>query len=300
MIETKTNTPKTKKISRLPRWLTPPVANRSTNILISSGIYWPMLALSGTITIALIAASLNMLYPDYHLYFIAIHMACGITGIGLTFLILKQVRRNLVIPLTHVRHWATRMHRGNLSANIPLPDQKNEFYALAKDINKLSASLYDLSHDMKEQVRQKTELSTQQSDSLAILYDVATSINQSNDLNDLLSRFLTTLKKLTHADGAAVRILGDDNQLHLIASTGINDSVINFEKLIPLDLCSCGKAFTSAIIHSQTTNECRDITGSPLCVKKDLKMIAIPMMYRNECLGVYNLFVKESEFITRI
>ena len=196
------------KTSRLPRWLKPPIAiksSKSRNILISSGIYWPMLTLSSTIAIALIAASLNMLFPVYHIYFIAIHMICGITGISLTFLILKQVRRNLVMPLTHVRHWATRMHNGSLSANIPLPDSKNEFYSLAVDINQLSTSLYDLSHDMKEQVRQQTELSTQQKDSLAILYDVATSINQSNDLNDLLSRFLTTLKKLTHSDGAAVR-----------------------------------------------------------------------------------------------
>jgi len=303
-MNTHLNTKQSKpKLSRLPRWLRPPLAKnskKSRNILISSGVYWPMLALSGTIAIALFSASLNMIYPEYNIYFIGIHMLCGVIGISLTFLILKQVRRNLVMPLTHVRHWATRMHNGNLSANIPLPDAKNEFYALAIDINKLSASLHDLSSNMKEQVRKQTERSTQQSDSLSILYDVATSINQSNDLNDLLSRFLTTLKKLTRADAAAVRILSDDNQLHLIASTGINDQVLNFEKQIPLDLCSCGKAFTEAKIQSQETSKCRIITGQKLCEKQDLKMIAVPMIYRNECLGIYNLYVRESEFIDRI
>jgi len=299
----KTKSLKRSKLLRRVKWVLTGSSNkasRSRNILMSSGIYWPMLALSATITIALLSASLNMLFPGYNKFVISVHMLCGVVGVGLTFLILNRVKKNLVFPLTQVRHWATRMRNGNLQANMALPKTKNEYYELAIDINNLSTALRDLSKDMEEQVRKQRKLSSQHSDSLAILYEVATCINQSTDLNSLLSSFLNTLQDLTHAEASAVRVISDDQQLHLIASSGLQDNAISFEKQVPLNICSCGVAFSEGRIRTQETNKCKDIAGSALCAKPDLTMIAVPMMHRNECLGIYNLYVRESEFIDRI
>ena len=151
---------------------------------------------------------------------------------GLLGLIFYRIKNHLLAPLTHLRNWALEMHSGNLSAR-PTSNYSGEFAALAKDINEFGDTLQGLSEDMQSQVNKQTRHLEQKTRSLEIIYDVAASINVSRDLEDLLTRFLHTLKDVVYARAALVRLVTDDGQMRLVSSIGLDDDLIAREQLIP-------------------------------------------------------------------
>ena len=114
-----------------------------------------------------------------------------------------------------------RMRGGNLTARLP-EEGPPEFLELADDINQLSDSLRTLTKDMQEQVETQTKKAQQKSTSLEVLYDVASSINSAHNLEELLTRFLHTMKGIVKAEAATVRMLTDQGQLKMVASIGLD------------------------------------------------------------------------------
>ena len=215
----------------------------------------------------------------------------SIIAIGslITFYILIQ--KNLLSPLSSLTSWANRLHEGDLSARIPVHGTQ-EFTELAKNINQLSDNLQSLTDDMHSQVEQQTQHIAQKTRSLEIIYDVAASINVSRDLNDLLTRFLHTLKDVVKARAAVVRLVDTDNQMRLIASTGLDDEVIAREQLMPASDCLCGSAYDKGTVQYQhDISKCDKIIGHSFFADDNVGMIAVPLQYRDQTLGVYNLFI---------
>jgi two-component system nitrate/nitrite sensor histidine kinase NarX len=130
---------------------------------------------------------------------------------------------------------------------------------------------------------------------------VSSSINQSNNLEDLLQRFLHTLTTVVKAEAATVRLLDKDNQMRLVASIGLSDEIIKLEDRLPAPDCLCGKALADATVMVNTdVKQCGLIVGSNFFESdEEIEMLAIPLQYRGKTLGVYNLFVhrKEHDFL---
>ena len=216
----------------------------------------------------------------------------------LIVVLLKQVRSNFLSPLNNLRRWSEEMLDDNHSARISIKS-KGEFTELFKGINVLSDRLETLTLDMQSQVRKQTKHIERKTHSLEIIYDVAASINNSRDLDDLLSRFLLTLKDVVHARAAVVRLLTDDDQMRLVASVGLDDDLMEKEQLIPSNDCLCGIAYKDGEVHFQdSVTQCDKIVGRSFFDDKqeDIGMIAVPLQYRGQTLGVYNLFVSNREF----
>ena len=220
------------------------------------------------------------------------------TSIILLVLLLKQVRYNFLTPLNSLRKWSEEMLEDNHSARISVKAQ-GEFTDLFKGINVLSNRLETLTLDMQSQVRKQTKHIERKTHSLEIIYDIAAGINNSRDLDDLLSRFLYTLKDVVHARAAIVRLLTDDNQMRLVASVGLDDDLMEKEQFIPSDECLCGMAYKDGKVHFQNNIQwCNKIIGRNFFDEdqSDIGMIAVPLQYRGNTLGVYNLFVSNREF----
>lgn len=216
-----------------------------------------------------------------------------ITSIGSLVAFYFMIQKNLLSPLSSLSNWANRLNAGDLTARIP-EHGTLEFSALAKNINQLSDNLQSLTNDMQSQVEQQTRHIAQKTHSLEIIYDVAASINVSRDLNDLLTRFLHTLKDVVKARAAVVRLVDSDNQMRLIASTGLSDEVIAREQLIPADTCLCGNAYDKGTVQYQhDVAKCDKIIGHEFFHDQNVGMIAVPLQYRDQMLGVYNLFVDQ-------
>lgn len=220
----------------------------------------------------------------------------GIIGLILITRLILQVQRNLLQPLTTLRNWAQNIREGNLSARLSRIGSK-DFDALVNDINALSDTLQTLSQDMQSQVRKQTEHIERKSHSLEIVYDVAASINISRDLEDLLTRFLHTLKDVVNARAAVVRLVTDDNQMRLVSSIGLDEDLMKREEVIPSDSCLCGNAYREGtVLFQKNISQCDKIIGRSFFDEENIGMIAVPLQYRDKTLGVYNLFVDNNDF----
>ncbi|MFN2308329.1 MAG: histidine kinase [Gammaproteobacteria bacterium] len=248
------------------------------------------LALFGLTTTLVLLGLLPWLIPHGTLAYTlqGLLLALGIVLIGGLY---HLVKNNLLQPLSLLRQWADHVGADELAARIAVPEQ-GDFQNLAADINKISDRLQGLTLDMEAQVRKQTEHIKHKTRSLEILYDVAASISSSRDLDDLLTRFLHTLKEVAHARAATVRLLTSDNRMRLVASIGLNDEVVSREQYMPSHQCLCGQAATGGIILSDdNVQKCDRLVGTAFFEGDDVKMIAVPLQYRGRTLGVYNLFV---------
>lgn len=249
------------------------------------------IALFGLTSVLLLLGILPWLIPPQEQLATLLHGV--LLGLGLLFLggLYYLVKQNLLQPLFLLRQWADHVGTGDLAARIPVPEQ-GDFQNLASDINSISDRLQGLSLDMEAQVHKQTEHIKHKTRSLEILYDVAASINSSRDLDDLLTRFLHTLKDVVHARAATVRLLTNDKRMRLVASVGLNDEVVAREQFMPSHQCLCGFAASEGVIRSDNNlHKCDALIGTPFFAEDEVEMMAVPLQYRGRTLGVYNLFV---------
>ena len=204
------------------------------------------------------------------------------------------IRTRLLQPIDTIQQWAHLLRTGQLEARMGSP-LAAEFTGLHEDIDQISQRLQLLTEDMDNQVRTQTQYIAQKTRSLEIIYDVAASINVSRDLDDLLTRFLHTLKEVVNARAAVVRLVTEDEQMRLVASTGLDDEVISREQLLPAATCLCGSAYNKGTVqYEPDIRKCDKIIGHSFFNDDNVGMIAVPLQYRDRTLGVYNLFVEKS------
>lgn len=281
---------------RVHAWLTPPGSGwrPKSRGLQASGLSLPLSLVAALLAVLAVTSFAPRLWPGSAGVWLPVQLALiALAGVALA-VVHARIRSRLLEPLMYLRHWASRMRGGNLAARIPLP-QRGEFGLLAADINDLSASLCALSRDLESRVRQATERLAQKTRSLEILYDVAATVHASSDLNDLLTRFLHTLKDVVDARAGMVRLLTDDGQLRLLASEGIAPDLVEQERLIPSARCLCGRVAVEGTLQCRTDlGACRKTLNRPVIAHdQGVEMIAVPMTYRGRTLGVYNLFVEQ-------
>ena len=122
-------------------------------------------------------------------------------------------------PLLRLCNWAEQMRGVNLEAQVRfLPD--SDFVELARDINMLGKMIRNLSRDTEIQLQKHTDHITRESRSLAILYDVASSINLSHDLNELFDRSLQSLCHNLNARAGIIRQFKGKNKKDIVAANG--------------------------------------------------------------------------------
>ena len=146
-----------------------------------------------------------------------------------------DIQTKLVTPLNKVIDWSEQMRKGNLSTRIAQEPEQG-YPALIRNINNLSDKVVRLSTKMQLEVQKQTEQSAQKTRALEVLYDAAASINISKNLEDLLLRFLPTLKEVLQAEAVTVRLANVDGQMRLIGSLGLDNTPENdeIETLLPV------------------------------------------------------------------
>jgi len=212
-------------------------------------------------------------------------------GLCLLGLLGALLWRDFLLPLAQLHEWAERMRAGDLDARLPVPRRK-EFAALAEDINSLALMLQQQSLATEQQLEAHTEHITQKNRDLAILYEVAASINEARSLDDVLARFLRSLRDVGSARAASVRLLDDNQNMLLAASLGIPEDIAEQERLLPAAHCTCGHAALGGeVIWQEAARRCTSIVELPLFSGENLITVAVPVHYRDQVLGAYSLFI---------
>lgn len=193
--------------------------------------------------------------------------------------------------------WARQLLEGDFSSRIPIRTSRCPSRGIREHINEIAADYESLARLQQKRLSQQARHIEQKKHYLSVLYDVASCINKSNNLEDLLQRFLHTLTSVVKAKAATVRLLDKDGQMRLVASIGLSEEIIKLEEKLPAPNCLCGKALNDAtiMVHSDV-KQCGLIVGKNFFSDNDdVEMLAIPLAYRGKTLGVYNLFVHRLE-----
>jgi two-component system nitrate/nitrite sensor histidine kinase NarX len=129
--------------------------------------------------------------------------------------------------------------------------------------------------------------------SLDVLYAVATSLGQPGTLEQLLDGFLDTLIELLDARAASVRLVRDGHT-HLVAGRGLAPEVLERDRLMPVGGCPCGWASSEGGVRVQSgTAPCAGLIGRPMLEPDCAEFVAVPVQYQHRMLGVYNLFLDQ-------
>ena len=254
----------------------------------------PMLILIASailISLSSIWAIYSSIYQETAFLLIALSL---LTIVGALLRIQHLIKSQYLESITNITAWAKNLNSGTLQTRLTNSGE-NGLDNLSLEANSLSDKFQALSEDMNSQVQSQTKHIAQKTRSLEIIYDVAASINISRDLDDLLTRFLHTLRDVVKARAAVVRLVNDDGDMRLVASTGLKDEVIEREQLIPSSACLCGSALDNGQVQYQyDIKSCDKIIGYNFFEDThNVGMIAVPLQYRGKTLGVYNLFVDE-------
>jgi two-component system nitrate/nitrite sensor histidine kinase NarX len=128
--------------------------------------------------------------------------------------------------------------------------------------------------------------------SLDILYDIATNLSQPGSLEQLLDGFLDTFIELVDARAASVRLATGDGHTRLIASRGLAPDVAERDRLMSAASCPCGWAASGGGLRIQSgTAPCAALIGRPMLERDCTELVVIPVQYQDRVLGVYNLFL---------
>ncbi len=151
-------------------------------------------------------------------------------------LLVWEIWRELLQPLLRLCDWADLMRGVHLDAKVSFnPD--SDFAELERDINMLGDMIKNLSRDTEIQLQKHTDYISRESRSLAILYDVASSISLSHDLGELFEKSLESLCHNLNANGGIVRQFRGKNKKDIVASVGeINRTFLaSADRFLPID-----------------------------------------------------------------
>lgn len=283
---------------RLARWMIPPARGwrRKTSRLTWRPLLVPLLSLVLILIAVGVTGFLAVRHPAEAEFYYLVQLALLISG-GVTIgWIVRRVRRQLLEPLSHLRNWSLRVRGGNLSARIPMPDRGGgEFAELARDMNQLGEELKTLSLEMDAQVNAQTDRLARKTRFLQILYDIATSLNRPQNLDELLNRFLDTFMEMVGARAAVVCVLTEGGSTRLVASRGLDPNVS--EKELLEDANNCRAAWSeshSGIRILQGSRQSTKLFGSAMRHLNMVEYVAVPVQYQDQLLGMYSLFLDRS------
>ncbi len=220
-------------------------------------------------------------------------LALGVlAGLGLMMTLLWK---DYIGPLLDTEIWIQKMRSGELTSKIPVPHH-GQISELAVDLNDFGTMMYHLSRNTEQQLVKFTEYTEQKTLSLTILYDVASSINSSKNLSDLLEKFLETLTGIIHASAGAVRLINADDQMELVSSIGFNDELLSYEKITPSHNCICNLNISyDGFVFQDNLLPCQEHVDHPF-FQQNLGLIVVPLQYQGQTLGVFNLFIEKQYY----
>jgi two-component system nitrate/nitrite sensor histidine kinase NarX len=155
----------------------------------------------------------------------------------------------------------------------------------------LGTMIKNLSRDTEIQLQKHTDHITRESRALAILYDVASSINVSHDLNELFERSLQSLCNNLNANAGIIRQFRGKNKRDVVASVGeINRTFLaSADRFLSIQYPS-ENIKLDRIYRIDRLNYSTVFGSDNLQDKRELVVLSILLQYRENVLGAIHLF----------
>jgi two-component system nitrate/nitrite sensor histidine kinase NarX len=218
------------------------------------------------------------------------------TEIVLLLLLFWEIFRELLQPLLRLCNWADLMRGVHLDAKVEFR-RGSDFAELARDINMLGNMIKNLSRDTEVQLQKHTDHITRESRALAILYDVASSINLSHDLSELFEKSLDSLCLNLNARAGIIRQFKGKNTKDVVASRGdINHTFLaSADRFLSIDdpvhSADLGRIFRVDGLAGETV-----FGAGSASAGERLQVLSILLQYREDILGAIHLFFRDDGY----
>jgi two-component system nitrate/nitrite sensor histidine kinase NarX len=253
-------------------------------MLRAAGVVWPTLVLSAALLLIAFGSVLRG-SPDPLL---AMAIAAALVA---AWLVGARLHRRLLGPLAELEQSVAKVCQGESGTALPSAD-RGVLTDMARDIDSISEELYGLYEDMDNRVARQTARLAQKTASLKILYDAAATINQAQDLDELLLRFLRVLKEMVNGRAATVRVLTPNGRMQLVGCIDVHNTLYREQDILPVPLCVCGKALSPGdILCAGDAERCAALNGRPMFGPDRVEAVTVPLAYHDDVLGQYTIYV---------
>jgi two-component system nitrate/nitrite sensor histidine kinase NarX len=121
-------------------------------------------------------------------------------------------------------------------------------------------------------------------------------VNQGGELWVLLEEFLGIIIRAVGASGGAVRMLSPNGmELQMVGAIGLPAEICQRESVVGLDCGACGKAVYSMDVRSCAAADCARHYGGKFFGGACKYVVAVPLKYRGEQLGVFTIFFSAAQ-----
>jgi two-component system, NarL family, nitrate/nitrite sensor histidine kinase NarX len=130
-----------------------------------------------------------------------------------------------------------------------------------------------------------------------ILSEITATLAAGSDLPALLQRFLEPIVRLAGAQAGAVRVLdGSGSRLDLVSQIGLPEQVAGAERSMDRHCGVCGQAAGGqALVWADDLRACSQHAADDFFGASCRRVLAVPLQYRGQVLGIYNLFMAHDE-----
>lgn len=291
MIEAQAQTATSRQPNGLKRLLSPSAVFR---ILKAGRLVWSLGVLGVSLLLNTVIGALLYLDFENHQRYLWVFLLVSIISLVAAVVGAIRLRQQLLKPLAELEQAVYDVCHGEPWSSLPI-ERVGVLGGVARDLDSLSGELIDLYDDMDNRVARQTRRLSRQTAALKILYDVAASINKMDDLDDLLIRFMRVLKEMVHAYSAKVQVMTPEGHMRLVASIDDRGQVLLEKEQLPVHLCECGKALSSAdVLCTQDASECSRRNNRRMFNADQMHQMTVPLDFHDDALGAYTLYIKSS------
>lgn len=223
----------------------------------------------------------------------------------LSALALMYVGHVLVLePVARLQEALLRIEQGDFSARVKV-DTQDELGALADGFNSMAENLQSLYGHLETKVREKTAGLEVKQARLGALYDVAAFVARADNLEDLAQGFARQMRRVAHADAAAIRWSDEANERYvLLASDCLPKVMAEEEQCVLSGDCLCGAKVEPGVaprvrvipIHSVSGDASQPTAGHAVqdhCEKAGYTtLVTVPLELHQRVLGEIELFYR--------
>lgn len=261
-------------------------------VLVAARLIGPLIALAFVLLFNLLLVFLFVRGGDVGVIS-TLFLLSSLVAIASFVLGVNRLRNRLLAPLVQLERAVGDVCQGEPWTTLVF-DDVGVLGPLARDLDSLGSELIDLYEDMDNRVARQTRRLAQQTTGLKALYDVAASINQIDDMDDLLLRFLRILKEMAYGVTATVQLMTPDGLMRLVGSVGPDDQLLTESEQLPVPLCHCGKALSSGdLLCEQDAEACSRRNGRHMYSCDELEQVTVPLKFHGNVLGLYRIYIRK-------
>ena len=262
----------------------------SLRILFTGSLLAPTLLLGGSVLLCLLLTLLLFMEAASRPLLQGMLLSASLVATISLVMVLMRLRSQLLHPLATLEQAVNQICQGEPVANQGLK-QTGVLRSMARDIDSLNAELTDIYEDMEGRVARQASRLAQKTTSLQVLYDVASGINQSENLDELLLEYMGVFKRMVNARSATVHLVLQDERLRQVGCIDQEGRLYTEADLLPIRLCQCGIALSPGdILCTQDAKACSRRNGWRMFGPAEIERVSVPMWYHGDVLGFYHLY----------